>query len=390
MEVQTRLWNDTRTVFMRLEQFAANRLPLGEYNVWRESSHGAYSNYVANPDRLEKMSTAAFCWMFALRRAFEDSGWAEQFARQDKGNYVGVLGFETNNIIHDDNDGRGPHFHIGLRSSKKSKERNPAFYMDPDDGSVSQKVYNTQGVELTASGIFGVLRMRGELVIGPLIRLRNRRTGMYLYVRESEQGPTQGLFQTSDGEMGDNVAWLLVAVSNGSFLLCSVRSNCVAAAETKTAVDALIQTDDLSSQLSQWRLEPSENGGFWRVVNVASGHNMYGFFKQQALPIAQFNQSDDGSEWQIERKNGDLGWEIISSALPPTYSFKMSHLQLFQAELDVKKNGARWATVHLSRAVDNLNSRVGIVSVQVKSEQGADASDMVVRFDRLTGKELGQ
>lgn len=69
LEIQTRIFNEHGNVFMRLEQFSRHRLPLPSYTVWRESSKGAYSNYVQNPVVLERMSSAAMTWMFGLREA---------------------------------------------------------------------------------------------------------------------------------------------------------------------------------------------------------------------------------------------------------------------------------------------------------------------------------
>jgi hypothetical protein len=166
------------------------------YNWWRVSSHGAYSSLIPQAGALQRLSTASFVWMFTNREIFMDSGWAHAFRDQsnDRTNYMASLGFETNNPIHDDHDGRGPHFHMTLRSNDKDKMRSPAFYLNPDDGTLSLTL-GTNAVELTASSLFGVQRHGPALAIGPIVRLKNVRSKMYVYVRESEQGTNHVLRQ---------------------------------------------------------------------------------------------------------------------------------------------------------------------------------------------------
>jgi hypothetical protein len=320
---------------------------------------------------------------------FEDSGWAEAFQRQgpDGTNHVAVLGFETNNPIHDDHDGRGPHFHVGLKSQQKDKESNPAFYINTEDRSVSQSVYSTQGVELTSSGLFGVLRLRGELAIGPLIRLKNRRTGMYLYVRESEQGPNQGLFQSSDGD--SNVVWLLAAVKDAkeTYVLCNVRSNCFAHVAAMRVVDPLSQSSDFVASASQWLLAPTAEG-FWTLTNVASKLSCTAFSDNRHYQIAQFAEPDAGSEWLLECRNGDNGWTPVTtrSALPPTYKLSLSQLAKFNAQLSIYKNGVAWSNISFTRSV--FDDRIGLVDAEVRRLDSTAVFHYSVKFERLTGKEV--
>jgi hypothetical protein len=386
LEVQTRMWNPPKTLFMRLEQFSPLRIPLSRYTVWREPSHGAYSNYSDDPRTLERMSSAAFCWMFALRAVFEDSGWAETFHRLDTSNHIAVLGFETNNPIHDDHDGRGPHFHIGLKSAHKDRERNPAFYMNTDDGSVSQTVYSTQGVELAASGLFGVVRLGSALAIGPLVRLKSPRTGMFLYVRESEQGTGQGVFQTRDDDASDNVTWVMVATAAGNaFALCNVRSGCFAHVDSQRAVGELSQSSSWAGG-SQWTVAPASHG-CWSLASVTSKQYMYSFFRQHALPVGQFGANDDGSEWAIEYRTGEkTGWAATASALPPSYSLAVVRLAEFEATLTVTRNGDAWATTAIRRTC--IGDRQGRVDVETRRVTGAGLECQSIEFDRVTGKQI--
>lgn len=327
---------------------------------------------------------------YLVSKVFEDSGWAEAFQKQDPGNYLGVLGFETNNTIHDDHDGRGPHFHVGLRSPKnKAKERNPAFYMDPTYGGVSQVVYSTSGVELTPSGLFGVVRVEGQLVVGTLVRLRNQRTGMYLYVRESEQGQGQGLFQTLDGNMDDNVTWLLAAVkdaANNVFTLLNVRSNCYACMESDHIVDPLTQSSTCTGSRSFWTLKATEDHpGYYSLANVETGKFMHAFFAQQALPIAQFDQLDDGSAWQLERRSGTAWVPIVAGdQLPCSYTFSFGTLQEHAATLKVQKCGTDWTEVHLTRSVTDE----GIGVVEARIVVGREQKNHVIKFNVTTGKQI--
>jgi hypothetical protein len=329
--------------------------------------------------------------MFTGREIFEDSGWAVAFQNQspDKSNYLAVLGFETNNPIHDDHDGRGPHFHLSLRSKIKARTKSPAFYLNPEDGSISVEL-NTKSVELTASDLFRVFRLENELGIGPIVRLKNARTGMYLYVRESEQGYSKGIFQTNldDGEFSDNASWILLSSSPDTLMLCNVRAGCFVNVDSKHTklVDHLFQSTDFKSPGSHWTIHQTKNG-HWSFSNVLSKFYMHAFFSIHALPAAQFDQENEGSEWIMDFKSGDQ-WVPITSLqnIPPRYTAAVTTFSEFQAGTKIFKNGNLWSNVSFNRRF--IDDRVGVIEVNVNFEQKDVApKSYKIEFDKLTGKE---
>jgi hypothetical protein len=120
IEVCTNLrWPDG-AITMRLEHHCQHRVAwpgwwLKASTAKRTGARGYGGGSAANhPHTLGAQATAAKGWMFACAEALDDSGWARALHASGIG-FVKFMGFETNNPLHDDHEGRGAHWHPTVR-----------------------------------------------------------------------------------------------------------------------------------------------------------------------------------------------------------------------------------------------------------------------------------
>ena len=113
----------------RIEHHASYRVPDGKFWLKKKSNaSGGYGNM--NRNILAKQSQAAIGWMFALREIVRHTRLDEYLAQHKA--YIKLMGFETNNPLHDDYAGEGAHFHFAVRKTKI--EVTPHIYMDHNGG----------------------------------------------------------------------------------------------------------------------------------------------------------------------------------------------------------------------------------------------------------------
>ena len=317
-----------------------------------------------DPTSVEVQATAAKGWMLATAELMVDSGWALAMTTAKLAR-VKLMGFETNNPLHEDHEGKGAHWHPTVRHIAKPRfasVRNPTphlYFVHPDGASPGSgrmevsggryskqrpavlspthgsnpKVESTEDVEgiarLEAFAVF--LETAGSLTMAPLIALQSARAAnaglaeSCLHVRKGWDALPKGEQFQLHGDDNSKSNW-------GIHFLPLVGANVVA-------------------------LRSAFCGGYFHARSTAKtlqqeadGDNGT---KKWAVFMLHRDKESPGSQWIIKRDPADPSMcSLESVAFPGTFLHVRKSLEKVVAEgrkeqvlvlsTDATSEGSRW------------------------------------------------
>ncbi|ELR13896.1 uncharacterized protein ACA1_364220 [Acanthamoeba castellanii str. Neff] len=354
----------------RIEHHAPGRVPPARF--WAAAARGGYGA-AASAELLCVQSQAAIAYQFAVRAVLLDSGWGAALAQ--RGVHVKLMGFETNNPLHDDHSGRGAHFHVAIRGTPTEpkllhlgRDLTPHLYLT-SAGRLDPALTVHRGWSLGVFGMF--VRDDGALEFGPLVGVRHGSSSdMHLHVRQSKQADRDPVVawnkRTDEGS-----AWVQF-FNGGVTVWCSARSwrfLHVRAAKTG-AGDQVVQWKNATDPGSWWTV--GADGG---LKSVRSGHHLT--LPPGSGPRSPAVQSPQCDRWVVEQLRGGPAYRVDVS-----YAVEMVQATPDGATVRIHRNGAPWAEV--ATTDDAYGGRLTVVETAGQGQR----REQVIHYDPLTGTPL--
>eukprot|EP01094_Clydonella_sp_ATCC50884_P002139 TRINITY_DN11645_c0_g1_i1.p1 TRINITY_DN11645_c0_g1~~TRINITY_DN11645_c0_g1_i1.p1 ORF type:complete len:510 (-),score=113.97 TRINITY_DN11645_c0_g1_i1:23-1327(-) len=412
---------------MRLEHHAQHRVAWAGWWLKKTTAKAtACDGYARSvPAVLALQSTAAKGWMIAAAHAFIDSGWARGLHASGLA-AVKLMGFESNNPLHDDHEGKGAHWHPTVRHIAGAGAKRvcrfaarvnptPHLYL-ATDGTI-----DVSGVRLAQQaagehGALGIERLEcfgtfltrsGGLQMCPLVALHSAREGAgCLHVRagwvQHGRGRELQLIGAAGAAGVEDIGslWGLEMLSgwrdeNGR------QERDVALRSTRCGryLHVRQSAQELQAQGPDWKWrvlmmhESSGSGSVWVLERDGVDtchlrsrrtdeylHVRKGFaeLKKRGLKEQVFQLSADrgsaGSRWRLRAAREYL-LSPQCSIIEHSYSM---HLRAGAAQdsccVDVQRDGSAWASVSVK-----LNSDHGLLTVRTEMENEPESGGTALR-----------
>jgi hypothetical protein len=382
-----------------------------------------------DPYSLSIQSTAAKTWMFACSEVLLDSNWA--CAMYEAGvARVKLMGFETNNPLHDDHEGKGAHWHPAVRhlpllsaSGERIKmcrysngvDPTPHLYLD-DVGRIDvsgsrdsrQLPAITQSGTSAAGGIwrleaFGTfLQPSGALCILPIVSLQSERTiehenGGFLHVRAGWSTVPRGRqFQLHTGHNGETdrgSGWGVefldahsgsVSGSGGSCVVALRSTRCGGYLHVRKSAPSLAENeegarkwevfmlhDSNANRGSQWIMESVEGGRF--IFQSRHMVGMYLHVRESFENLVASGRKEQVLQLSPHRESVGSVWKINTS--------HASFLSLMRHSYELSLNEEMTSMGTRSSCVVSVN-RDAAPWINVKTEVDAEAGQMAICISR--------
>ena len=371
-EVRTRINKKTEHGFtLRIEHHLSTRVPPAQF--W--NTRGGYG--ARNDSILQTQSQAAICWQFATRRVLEDSGWARNLFDNYDGSFIHLMGFETNNPLHDDFYFRpfafGPHWHIALRRDGPLPHPlphvTPHIYISEEDGR-SLRFIPDVGTSWNL-GTFGIRIIDdGKLELGPLTRLKHLPSSKYLHVLHSQQEDrSPAVLFGSPNSKGS--VWMLIYNEDGTVLFRNMKSRkYLHVLKSKQGEGNVVSIFSSTSEGSRWIKDP--NG---RLQNLRSSTYL-------SAPINSDDRERTEQSQSLDLANNNDVWILDPSQhnLEKSYTIQVTVATPTRAEAEIFINGIFWQRVETSD--DTLNGRF---EYRFFTKEEKLLHEEVIRYDSITG-----
>jgi hypothetical protein len=368
LEVHTMLRETGITT--RIEHHHHGRVPLKQF--WTSPKTLGTGGYATEPPEvLAQKSQAAICWMFALREALRDLGFGTAINSQ-LGGHVSLMGFETNNPLHDDHCGVGAHFHVGIRKVAHAGliEETPHIYLNPNGSCIPYpknrlwNLANTMGLYIADDC---------SLHLARIVTIQSLRTPT-LFVN-AQNSPNNQVTLSSQESNPTNLFCLIPVGSNS-------RNVVILNMQRKLFVHVDTQLQELRHPVVLTEQGFINSGSIWqmdgeindcRLINCRSGLALH--VLKTGNQLAQYKVADGGSRWKIN----PLGLSLPQFPLL-SYQFSMSNCSPVSACVNVCRDGVHW-----KRVATQDKTSDGQLQVEICCTTRANNSQESYIYDNLTG-----
>mmetsp|Transcript_16734 Transcript_16734/g.27623 ORF Transcript_16734/g.27623 Transcript_16734/m.27623 type:complete len:547 (-) Transcript_16734:96-1736(-) len=380
IEVHTNIDDKDAMLTMRIEHNDSGRVPATPY--WR--TIGGYGKMVeACPKVLANQAQAAVAWQLAVCEVLKNNKWG-LILNEDFQHKVKLMGFETNNPLHDDHGGMGAHWHLALRRLGQPhtylRKLIPHIYLREDGGidiEKTNKVDKRQGsYDL---GVFGfrICRDDGDLQMGRIVTLQETKSKFCLHVQKSLQRCRDPVALWDDAD-NEGSRWIMLRrecrdTSERPYWFCSVRSN---------RFLHVRQSDQKEgSEVAQW-LQDNDPGNQWSFSENGQLRSRRSRLVLR-VPSKPLNRSralqTSTSSWQSSQWKMNICGGTKNEASCSSYRIRVRSSNNV-AKAQIRKDGSLWAEF---RCYDDAVK--GILRMEIKFCDHEKIEKRCLYYDPDTG-----
>ncbi|CAE8610256.1 unnamed protein product [Polarella glacialis] len=401
------LEDGTTFLKIRLEHHSPSRVARAGWWMKKATKMAGAKGYAGiDPQVLALQAQAHVAWQFACRELLLDSGWAAALRSANVG-WVSLMGFESNNVFHDDFEAQGAHWHVGIDTDSSctegwsKRDYPPHLYFDtsglhdvsgkrglPFPGCNPQVVGAPGGIEvLEAFATF--LRPDGGCDFCPVIALSSCLALQLLQVCQGWQANGYwAQMRLSNAVAKHENLWAVEHVGGDRFALSSCACGLYLHVGLGNSQDWAVGMSSSRSEGSLWTLEGDHLTGPIRLKSCHAG--LYLHVKHSWKDLAASGREEqvfclspdaehDGSRWQLQAVHAKL-LPLVGSS----YSVVAADTKADDGSfgLTIIKNGTPWRSVFTH---DDFAK--GALQWRIRWMQDGACKTGVILYDPLTGEE---